>query len=75
MRPTSASLLALAASVCACGSTGRVVHAPATTGPPPASAESSDRAVPVACGKPWSVDVIGGGGRVVVACPGDVQRV
>jgi hypothetical protein len=46
---------------------------PARTGPP-AAAPSTGTAGPLACDKPWTLDVIGGDAQVVVVCPGDVQR-
>ena len=66
---------ALAFALSACGSAAGVVHAPANAAASPSGPDRAEHAGPVACDKPWSVDVIGGDGRVVVACPGDVQRV
>jgi hypothetical protein len=69
----------LACACCAGPGSGGAVSAPSNPASPSLvgagdAARSTDPDGPVACGKPWKLDVIGGDAQVVVVCAGDVQR-
>jgi hypothetical protein len=73
VRPSSPLLLLVSCTGCA--PPGSAVSAPLS--PPAAAVRGSATAgsdLPIACDKPWLLDVMGGEGRVVVVCAHEVRR-
>jgi hypothetical protein len=72
------SVLLVGCAACSAPRSGALVSAPSTPLPaPPAPAPPETSAgvtLPVACGKPWNLGVVGGDASVVVVCANDVQR-
>ena len=65
--------IVIATVSCSGHGSGPAVRAPVSASWP-AGGGGGGGGVPAACGNAWSLDVIGGDGRVVVACAHDVQR-